>query len=156
MDQRTESSSGPEIPLTDRIRRWDDIRRSQFGVALTTFTALATGGIGYCAKLITDQKDAFPCRASGWFLAAACAFGLGLLAGVLCTWTRLWDARLTARKLRRQDEGAPKSELDEIQERFRFWGKITWVLLNALMLAVLIGIVCITVCVFYLYGDKLF
>jgi len=142
--------------LTTRIRRWDDIRRNQFGVALTTFTALATGGVGFSAKLIADDKVHFSYWASSWFLISALAFGLGLLCGVFATWTRLRDARLTARKLHQQNKGATSDELNSIESKFKFWGSVTWFLFHTLVLAVSIGIICLTCCVAALYGDKLF
>ena len=58
------TSTDFENPLMKKIRRWDDIRRQQFGAALTTFIALATGGVGYCAKSITDEKTGFSWWAS--------------------------------------------------------------------------------------------
>ena len=146
----------PESLPTKRIQRWDDIRRSQFGVALTTFTALATGGVGYCAKLISDERSHFSCWASFWFLIATIMFGFGLLAGVFCTWTRLRDARLTAQKHHRANKGATADELNRIKAKMDFWSTFTWFLFHTLVLLVAIGIICISCCVFVLHGHKLF
>jgi hypothetical protein len=129
-----------DAQLPNKVRRWDDICRNQFGVALTTFTALATGGVGYSAKLIADEKVHFSCWASFWFLIAAVAFAVGLLGGVFATWTRLRDARLTARKHNREKEGATIEELKRIEAKFEFWGSVTWFLFHTLVLAVSIGI----------------
>jgi hypothetical protein len=141
---------------TNKIQRWDDIRRNQFGVALTTFIALATGGIGYCAKLIADEKVNFSCCTSLLFVMAAAAFGFGLIIGVFTTLTRLKDARLTARKHHRESAGATDDELDQITKDFEFWGKLSWMLLNGLVGCVLIGIVSITFCIGAMYHNKLF
>jgi hypothetical protein len=143
--------------LEKKMQRWDDIRRSQFGVALTTFTALATGGVGYCARLLADDRiDHFTCRASFWLVLSGCAFGLGLLAGVFCTWTRLWDARLTASLHHATNQGASQYERGQIETKFEFWGSVTWILFHTLVIAVSLGIVSLLGCIVGLYGHKLF
>ena len=141
--------------LSNKIRRWDDIRRNQFGLALTTFTALATGGVGYCAKLIADEKVHFSSWASFWFLLAAIAFGVGLLVGVFTTWTRLRDSRLTAQKLHRRNEGASPGEISQITAKSRCWESATWFLFHTLVVCVSVGIISITCCIGVMYHGKL-
>jgi hypothetical protein len=156
MPSSDEWNEGSKDDLLSKIRRWDDIRRAQFGVALTTFTALATGGLGYCGKLISQEHIFFPAKSTKYcFIGSAIMFGVGLLCGVTCTLTRLLDSRWTAKKHHRQKDGAASVELDRIKKVIKRYENATWTLLYVLTGMVFLGVVCLVFCLYGLYGFKL-
>jgi hypothetical protein len=128
--------------LRERITRWDDIRRDEFTSALTTFAALATGGLGF-------SDESFAHKHSGdysvWLAVALVVFWVGLIAAGGCTVTRLLDARSIAQKQRSELRGASDSDLDLQLEWTRRLGRWSWWLLWVLIGAVGVGACCLTI-----------
>jgi hypothetical protein len=163
-----------EIEELRRLRtRWANQRRSQFGVTVALITGLSGAGLGFCASLLTgiaqlggDPSHSFlwifPCgQRTFWFLTASLAFALALILGILGTVSRLLDFRLTAslpekRLACRKGKKFGFLSIPATRLWTRMLGRITWFLCWSQLVVLMIGIVCITVTVFYIYHQKLF
>lgn len=119
---------------TDRSQRWDDIRREQFRSINTLLLTLATGLLAFQASpLIGEQR---PTGCAYWVTVFSIVVLAGsVAAGIFCAWSRLNDARLTARVTRN-----PADELRHSADRA---GKWSWFLLKLQMGFFLAGAVLV-------------
>jgi len=149
---------------TEKIRqlrsRWADQRRSQFGITIALLTSLSGAGLGFCASLIAGSAALGGIRTE-WLLATALGFGIALILGILATFTRLLDFRLTA--------SIPDKRLARKKsKRFgflsipatRWWcsalGRLTWSFTWIQLFSLLAGIGCAAMTAYHVYHQRLF
>jgi len=137
-------------------QRWDDNRRSQLGVAQALLIALSAGGLGFCGGLLNETAPKFGDFATTLFIWTASAFAITLFFGILATFTRLIDFRLTAM--------IPKKRLQLIRNKTiegisihtlkvltSILGECTWGLLLLQLATLLAGVCLLPITLFHLF-----
>lgn len=140
----------------ETLRRYEDARREHLGSAINLTFGLAAAAVGFCIKLITDQKTYFRAPGTYYFLAATGAFILTVVLCMFTTWTRLRDFRVTAQKIRKEIRGATDAELDDLQAAARRYSRCTWGLFRIQLFVFAIGIFLLGYALWTLYYDCLF
>ncbi len=123
------------------LRRYEDARRQHLGNAVNLLFGLSVAGSGFGMKYLVEHGGAFVSPASRYLFSGTVAFVLTVLWCLTATFTRLRDFRLTARKLRRELEGADETEVGRIQKQAELMGKCTWGLFYLQLISFAVGVV---------------
>lgn len=144
----------PEI--LDALKRYESLRREQLGGVINLFFGLTTAAAGFCIAHIIDKDSQFQAPGSFYFVFALLAFLITIFLCILATVTRLSDFRLTARKLRRELNGASDVELEAMKVTTDRLGKWTWRFFFLLTGTFIIGMVSLAVSLTILYYGHVF
>lgn len=137
-------------------QRWDDNRRSQFGLTQATLVTLAGGGLGFCGNLLTKGTPRFGDFATTLFIWTSSAFAIALVLGIFSTCTRLIDFRLTAMIPKKRLQLIQKKAVDGISISTlkcitSILGECTWSLLWMQLTALLAGVCLLPITLFHLF-----
>jgi hypothetical protein len=118
----------------DRFTRWQRRTIEQLGFSINLVLTLAWGTLGY--TVATYDKTSSACMLKFAFVLASVLLLCAVFFGIAASLTRLYDFRLTARKIREEEE-VEKSRLGAITERL---GSCTWFLFWAETVAFALGV----------------
>ena len=154
-------SNADKDELRSLRQRWDDNRRSQFGVAQALIITLSAGGLGFCGSLLNDTAPKFGDFTTTLFIWNSSAFAITLILGLFSTFTRLMDFRLTA--------GIPKKRLQLIRHKTvdgfsiptlrcltSILGGCTWALLWLQLTTLLGGVSLLPITLFHLFHHVIY
>src|SRR5256885_567996 len=103
-------SVNPSEP-NDRFVRWQGYALAQLTFTINLFFATALGTLGYDLSVVST----FPAQSTDWIpcflLVSSGLLSVSLIAGMGAVISRLFDFRLTARKIRSGDLGDADDEL---------------------------------------------
>lgn len=117
---------------------------------------LSSASVAYCGSLLTQKEVKLGGTRTGVFLAAVSFFVLAVVASVLVAFTRLQDARETAKIVRSEGESMAAQYVAELRSEAERWGKITWVLLYTQLTLFSLGAICLLVALWMIFQSKLF
>jgi capsule polysaccharide export protein KpsC/LpsZ len=116
---------------TDRVARWDQIRRNQLSFAINLILTLSTGELGFFAATVMNENfRTYSINQKDVFISAFVVADISTAFGSLATVSRLCDFRLTA-QIDRQDEKCAEKpwsdvELECARTASKSLGHFTW------------------------------
>ncbi|HEX3856406.1 MAG TPA: hypothetical protein VHY30_03805 [Verrucomicrobiae bacterium] len=134
----------------ERFVRWQNYQITQFSFAINLFLSFSVAALGFCLTLINSRFT--PPPGTGYLLLHS-AFSLGgaIIFGSLATFSRLWDFRCTAIKIRKKYSDCRQT----IAEFLKKWlGSISWSLFYFQLAALAYGAFCLIYVLIMAYGDK--
>ncbi len=140
----------------EKVSKWDEIRRSQLGVALTLIFGLASGGLAFCSSLLTAEKPPFTAIGAGYFRTAFILFVITVGVSVAATITRLTDFRLTALKLRSELRESCACYIKLLGTATRFLGHATWILFYAQIILFACSVYYLAMFLWHTFHARLF
>jgi hypothetical protein len=138
------------------LKRYEDMRRQQLGAATNLTFGLAAGGVVFCASLLTTREPAWSSPGNYIFIASAGLFIVAVCLGILISWTRLKDFRLTARKLRLQLRGADQQDIEDLSSQTACLGCLTWSLYRWQLIVFGLAAVCLVISLSLMFGHHIF
>jgi hypothetical protein len=125
---------------SERLVRWEAIRREQLSYAINLFLTLSVASLGFEATLIlgAEFEHYAHCQQFGLLLSLALLAGAVLL-GILAAVVRVCDFRLTADIVRTKENDAEDPELDRMRGMAHMAGGITWFCFWGLVSAYTVG-----------------
>jgi len=138
--------------------KWNDLRREQFTGATTLLFGLASGGIVFCASLLSEDRAKFGGTATDLFLWAVSGLMVSLIAGFLLTISRLEDFRATSRivSIRSSSNEQEKKETTRLRKRTKFLSASSWVLFYFQLCGFTLGAVVLIFALWHLFHGVLF
>jgi hypothetical protein len=150
-------TEGEREEKRDALRRYEQVRREHLGAAANLTFALASGGVGFCASLITSKEPVPWASPATWLFVAASGLFIVAVGLSLCLmWTRLQDFRLTADKLRMELRSVAEEKISGVAKRADRFGIWTWRLYRAQFISFGLAMVLLLVSLVSLYGHHLF
>lgn len=150
--------STPQPPTTtdlkDRIIRWQKYTVEQMTFALNLFLGISVGALAYGVSLVKEDHFALPPWRGRVLLIGLVALASSTLSGCLAVVSRLFDFRLTAKKIR-ADNKFEAGEAGVYQHKYQFFGKLTWRLFYLQLFTFLIGLFGLIVGLYSRYGYRL-
>ena len=137
----------------ERYNRWQGLAIGQMSVAVALISGLSLAGLG--AGLTLVQSDTFVRGLT--FRRGFAGSMIALLLAALLSWssvvTRTLDFRLTARKVRKDNDPAYKRSLTFLWIGPRGYGRLTWFLFWSACLGFATGLVLLVVSVALRYSS---
>jgi hypothetical protein len=141
----------------DALRRYEQLRREHLGSAANLTFALATGGVGFCASLVTGKDQVtWTSPANYLFIAASLLFIVAVVLSMCLMWTRLQDFRLKAGKLRLELRNENDPVIERVGQKADCFGKLTWGLYRSQLITFGLGMVFLVISLWLLYRHHLF
>jgi hypothetical protein len=141
----------------ERRNRYETLRREQLGVAINLIMGLAAAGVGFCVSRIADKDAHFSAPGTNYFLAALVVLVLTVALGIVSTWTRLCDFRLTAKVIGEELALTPNREkLVKWRKCTKQLGRWTWRFFWAQSFAFIVGVPLLAFSIWALNHDRLY
>jgi hypothetical protein len=141
----------------DALRRFEQLRREHLGAAANLTFALASGGVGFCASLVTGKDQlTWTSPANYFFIAASLMFIAAVVLSMCLMLTRLQDFRLTARKLRLELRDADEDTINVVARKADRFGILTWGLYRSQLITFGLGMAFLVISLWLLYGHNIF
>jgi hypothetical protein len=141
----------------ERRNRYETLRREQLGAAINLIMGLAAAGVGFCISRIADKDAHFSAPGTNYFLAALVILVITVALGMVSTWTRLCDFRLTAKIIGEELAPTPsQAKLAKWRKCTKHLGRWTWGLFWAQSFAFMIGVPLLAFSIWTLNRDHLF
>jgi len=136
----------------DRYNRWQGLAIAQLSVAVALISGLSIAGLGVGLSLLQDREfiQTHPCT-----VAFMCSLCLLLLAAFGCCGaviTRLLDFRLTARKVRKDQDPEYPLPLSMFGSDSEAFGRATWRLFWTGCISFLFGSLLLIVSIALVYA----
>jgi hypothetical protein len=139
--------------LREANARWQGIRVQQVGFLTNLLTGLAAGLIALEAGIAFGKLEGVAADVKRYFLYSIILLLLSIAIGIIMSWNRLVDFRMTSRtiKLRRQrletddvtKRGKLTKEIDALRNMTRRLGDVTYVLLALQGIAFFVGVLAL-------------
>lgn len=138
--------------------KWNDLRREMFTGATTLIFGLASGGIVFCATLLTEEDARFGGIATVLFFLTVGGLIISLIAGVLLTVSRLEDFRATSRlvALSVSPGECDKKETLRLRNRAKMLGTASWWLFYIQLAGFSLGSLFLLFALWHLFFGVLF
>jgi hypothetical protein len=140
----------------DQLIEWEDRRREHLSAAIALLLGLSSASLAFSCSLLAVDAITW----GGWrtclFIATVACFTAALGASLAVTFTRLLDARETARLVRKKMESATDGYVEMLRNKAQTFGKATWFLLYAQLTFFSLGAIFLLLLLSLIYGTKLF
>jgi hypothetical protein len=140
----------------ERLTRWEEKRREYFGGAVVLIFGLSSASLAFCGALLTQDSVKLGGSRTACFIVAVVFFILALIASVFVHFTRLQDARMTAKIVRKDGESMIAGYIERMRSRAHFWGKMTWFLLYCQLVTFSAGACFMLISLWLIFYTKLF
>ena len=120
------------------------------------FFALSSASLGFCGALLLSDQPVFGGCGTCLYLLASAFFFLTILFSIAATVTRLFDFRLTAKKVHAETDKKSQAEIDRLGSVARCLGKWTWALFYCQIVGFLLGVVILIFALLQLFHHRLF
>jgi hypothetical protein len=148
----------PASPKTEsddeRYIRWQKYQIEQMTFALNLFLGLSVGALAYGVSLVKENGFSLPPCHRIFLLIGLGALAFSTVIGCIAVVSRLFDFRNTARKIRADKIDEP-DEAAIFKDRYRFFGKLTWVLFWLELGSFLVGLMGLIDGLYARYGYRL-
>ncbi len=144
----TEEDQTQPNAQSDKCQRWRKIAIEQLSYTLNLTLTFTIAALGFWFALLKDTAftPASDAKCALWI--ALFSLVISGFLGFICTLSRLWDFRGTARRACKHLKAPTKGELREL-------GDTTWVLFYLQLIAFGLGVVTLAAALLLTYGSKL-
>lgn len=145
-------------PLTpqERFIRWQEVLREHVTFLNNLLLTISVGIVGFCISLL-GQENFNPLYHTKFLFT----LGLGItfisiILGLVTALSRLQDFKTTVEKIRGEIKDLATSDLNEMKEVMKFYGKTTWCLFYGQLGTLFVGVFLLAFAFYGVYYDKLF
>jgi cell division protein FtsL len=144
--------------------RWQQIRIAQFGFAVNLLMTLSAASLGFALTQVRDKSITCQWSSKVFLVTSVALLLVSLCFGIICTTTRLYDFRKTAKiarvrekmKQRNKNQDMIRAKLQAARSHVRTIGRWTWRLFWYQMVAFSIGAIALAVAFGIAYWSRLF
>lgn len=140
----------------ERFIRWQTVLRDQLTFLNSLLLTISTGIVGFIISLLANSEFKLICCQKLFFTTGFILVLFSVLMGLCTAYSRLLDFRMTANKIRRENEGSGQSDLDELKKLMKLYGKTTWFFFYSQLITLGIGIIKLMIAFCWIYKAKLF
>ena len=109
-----------------RFVRWQGYAMAQLTFTINLFLATALAVVGYDLNVVSTLPSSVTDCTPWCLLVSSGLLSVSLIAGIGAVISRLFDFRLTARKIRSGNLGAAEDELGLVTHKTKALGRSTW------------------------------
>ncbi len=135
--------------LKERFAKWRLITIEELGKIINLILGISTATLGFQINLLTSSKNlnlyTFNFKISGFFIFVS------IVLGLITSFNRLVDFRLTAKLLKKRIDKDDKIEIYQLKEKLSMIGERTWKLFAAQTATFLVGLTILFVYFFFNY-----
>ncbi len=136
----------------ERFVRWQNYRITQFSFAINLFLTFSVAELGFCLALIKDPAFIPPIGMGYLLRNSAIGLASSIIFGSLATFSRLWDFRCTAIKIRKKYADCRQ---DAAEILAKLIGIASWFLFYFQLAALAYGTFCLVYVLIMANWDKL-
>lgn len=129
------SSDNHPTQKKERLIRWEEARRTQFGYLLNILLVLATSSLGFAITLLQSTSFRMKYSVILFWWTGVIFLILAIGTAILCAFIRLLDFRGTADRVRSDTEPKKPSKND-----LRRLGSYAWAMLYATAIFFIVGV----------------
>jgi uncharacterized membrane protein len=145
-----------KIKTKERFIRWQGILREHITFVNNLILTISVTIVGFLLTLLNDSKFSLSGYNKFFFTLGLIFNFISILIGLCAIFSRLFDFRLTLKKISNEIQDKTQSELDNFKSRMYFYGKTTWNLLYWQVGTFFAGSIIIILAFTCIYSDKLF
>lgn len=140
----------------DSYTRWQRITITQLGFTTNLIFTITIAIIGFSFKTVTNSNFLLSCSEKYFYTAGFIILLISFVSGIIITFTRLIDFRLTAKTARKRENNSRDMALNNLRCKTKYLGKATWGLFWVQISTFGLGTLLIVIVLLHHYSDKFF